>query len=154
MYALSVQNIPEGKEWLCEVKFDGYRCLAGRDSKAVRLWSRGGKALRQSFQSLPVRVSDSHPAPYWTANCVDEQGRISFNLLQHYRSKAEALLFYAFDVLMCRGISLPATLEASPADLVRAVREFGFEGIVAKRKDSLYESGKRSGAWVKCSISV
>ena len=29
MYALAVQNIPEGKEWLYEVKFDGYRCLAG-----------------------------------------------------------------------------------------------------------------------------
>jgi ATP-dependent DNA ligase len=31
MYALSVQKLPEGKEWLYEVKFDGYRCLAGRD---------------------------------------------------------------------------------------------------------------------------
>jgi len=28
-YALAVQNIPDGKEWLYEVKFDGYRCLAG-----------------------------------------------------------------------------------------------------------------------------
>jgi bifunctional non-homologous end joining protein LigD len=109
---------------------------------------------------------------------VDKQGRISFNLLQHHRSRAEALLFYAFDVLICRGtsllkeplhirrevlerifargftapLSLPATLEASPADLIRAVREFGFEGIVAKRKDSLYESGKRSGARVKYKI--
>ena len=33
MYALAVQNIPEGKEWLYEVKFDGYRCLAGRDER-------------------------------------------------------------------------------------------------------------------------
>jgi ATP-dependent DNA ligase len=30
MYALAVKNLPEGKEWLYEVKFDGYRCLAGR----------------------------------------------------------------------------------------------------------------------------
>jgi len=33
MYALAVQNIPKGEEWLYEVKFDGYRCLAGRNSK-------------------------------------------------------------------------------------------------------------------------
>jgi ATP-dependent DNA ligase len=33
--------------------------------------------------------------------------------------------------------------------LVRVAKEFGFEGIVAKRKDSIYESGKRTGAWVK-----
>jgi ATP-dependent DNA ligase len=31
------------KEWLYEVKFDGYRCLAGRDSTGVTLWSRSGK---------------------------------------------------------------------------------------------------------------
>jgi bifunctional non-homologous end joining protein LigD len=99
--------------------------------------------------------------------------------LQHHRSKAEALLFYAFDILIYRGSSLldiplhgkrevlqkifaggisaplmlPVNLEASPTDLVRALREFGFEGVVAKRKDSLYESGKRSGAWLKCKIN-
>jgi ATP-dependent DNA ligase len=31
MYALAVQSIPEGKEWLNEVKFDGYRYLAGQN---------------------------------------------------------------------------------------------------------------------------
>ena len=37
MYALAVQTVPEGKEWLYEVKFDGYRCLAERDSSKVTL---------------------------------------------------------------------------------------------------------------------
>jgi ATP-dependent DNA ligase len=41
-------------------------------------------------------------------------------------------------------IALSETLNASAADLVRMAKEFGFEGIVAKRKDSLYESGKRT----------
>jgi ATP-dependent DNA ligase len=36
---------------------------------------------------------------------------------------------------------------------MRVVKEFGFEGIVAKRKDSYYESGKRSGAWVKYKVN-
>jgi ATP-dependent DNA ligase len=35
MYALPVQSLPRGKNWLYEVKFDGYRCLAGRDAKGV-----------------------------------------------------------------------------------------------------------------------
>jgi ATP-dependent DNA ligase len=43
-------------------------------------------------------------------------------------------------------------LEASPAALMEAVREQGFEGIVAKRRDSLYEPGKRSGAWQKMRV--
>ena len=42
MYALAVQKLPNGPEWLYEVKFDGYRCLAGRDKKGVTLWSRRG----------------------------------------------------------------------------------------------------------------
>ena len=35
MYARPVSELPEGNEWLYEVKFDGYRCLAGRDAKGV-----------------------------------------------------------------------------------------------------------------------
>jgi bifunctional non-homologous end joining protein LigD len=42
MYALAVQNVSVGDGWLYEVKFDGYRCLAGRDKKGVTLWSRRG----------------------------------------------------------------------------------------------------------------
>jgi hypothetical protein len=37
MYALPVQNLPKGNEWLYEVKFDGYLCLAGMDSTGVTL---------------------------------------------------------------------------------------------------------------------
>ena len=44
------------------------------------------------------------------------------------------------------------TLQASPAELIEAVREQGFEGIVAKRRDSLYEPGRRSGAWQKMRV--
>jgi bifunctional non-homologous end joining protein LigD len=35
MYAQLVQQLPEGNDWLYEVKFDGYRCLAGRDAAMV-----------------------------------------------------------------------------------------------------------------------
>ena len=98
--------------------------------------------------------------------------------MQHHRSKAQALLFYAFDVLVYRGrsllkeplerrrqvlaeamkgkaapIALSETLDTSAVELVRVAREFGFEGVVAKRKDSVYESGKRTGAWVKYRVN-
>jgi bifunctional non-homologous end joining protein LigD len=89
------------------------------------------------------------------------------------------LLFYVFDVLVYRGrsllnvqlsarrqtlidifkgvkgtpIVLSESLNASANDPVRVVKQFGFEGIVAKRKDSVYESGKHSGAWVKCKVN-
>src|SRR5262249_15486253 len=110
---------------------------------------------------------------------LGESGRVSFNLLQHHRSKAQALVFYVFDVLAYRDrsllneplkrrrgtlsamskavkpapIALSESLNASPDELIRVAKEFGFEGIVAKRKDSVYDSGKRTGAWVKYKVN-
>jgi ATP-dependent DNA ligase len=48
---------------------------------------------------------------------------------------------------------LSERLTASADELLRVAKEFGFEGIVAKRKDSIYESGKRTGAWVKYRVN-
>jgi bifunctional non-homologous end joining protein LigD len=50
-------------------------------------------------------------------------------------------------------IRISESLEGNAADLIKVVREVGFEGIVAKRKDSQYESGKRTGAWSKYRIN-
>ena len=102
-------------------------------------------------------------------------------MLQHHRSQAQAILFYAFDVIIHRGrrlihvpletrrellsdiaadlkkrtplIGLSDTLDTTPAELTPLVKEFGFEGIVAKRKDSCYEPGKRNGAWLKYKVN-
>ena len=96
-------------------------------------------------------------------------------------SKAAAIKFYVFDLLILRGkdlqrlrlsqrrealgklmkplvgkdsvVALSETLLTAPQELIRVVKEFDLEGIIAKRKDSLYESGKRSGAWLKCKIN-
>jgi bifunctional non-homologous end joining protein LigD len=179
MYALAVQNTPEGKEWLYEVKFDGYRCLAGRDKNGVTLWSRRGNLFTTQFPRI-ARACEGLPVDTLLDGeivAIDKNGRISFNLLQHHRSHAHALLFYAFDVIVSRGKSLvntpleerrallnelfedlgkdasplclSETMDAKPADLIRVAKEFGFEGIVAKRKTSLYEPSKGSDAWLK-----
>jgi bifunctional non-homologous end joining protein LigD len=52
MYARLVNELSEGKEWLYEVKFDGYRCLAGRDSTGVTLWSRRGNLFTKQFPHI------------------------------------------------------------------------------------------------------
>jgi DNA ligase D-like protein (predicted ligase) len=182
MYALSVQSLPESSEWLYEMKFDGYRCLAARDKNRVALWSRRANSFTEQFPHITQACQKLPPDTLLDGEIValDQTGRISFNLLQHHRSHAQALLFYAFDVIIFRGkslllvplterreilheifgalgrkpapIGLSEVIDAKPAELVRAVKEFGFEGIVAKRKNSCYESGKRSGAWVKYKV--
>jgi bifunctional non-homologous end joining protein LigD len=52
MYALPVQKLPQGQEWLYEVKFDGYRCLAGRDSIDVTLWSRRNRDVNYVYRDV------------------------------------------------------------------------------------------------------
>ena len=165
MYALTVQKLPQGQEWFYEMKLDGYRCLAGRDSTGVTLWSRRENLFTKQFPQIAQACERLPPNTLVDGEIValDESGRVSFNLLQHHRSKAQALVFYAFDVLIYRGrsvlqvplyfrrevlhrifedikaapIGLSENIEAAPTDLIRVAKEFGFEGIVAKRKDSL-----------------
>jgi ATP-dependent DNA ligase len=52
MYALAVQKLPQGQEWLYEVKFDGYRCLAEKDSTGVTLWSRRRNLFTKQFPDI------------------------------------------------------------------------------------------------------
>ena len=183
MYARAVQQLPEGKDWLYEVKFDGYRCLAGRDSTGVILWSRRGNQFTDQFPTVAEACENLPPDILLDGELIalDKNGRVSFNILQHHRSQAQAILFYAFDVIIYGGrclihvpletrrellsdiaadlkrhtplIGLSDTLDTTPAELIPLVKEFGFEGIIAKRKDSCYEIGKRSGAWLKYKVN-
>jgi len=181
MLAKSVTELPKDRHtWVYEVKVDGYRCLVGKDHSAVKLWSRRGNLFNQDFPGL-ARACAALPADTLVDGeviALDQQGRMSFNLLQHRRSQASAIRFYAFDLLVYKGhstinleiserhdllaqalanvdgdVQLMQRFETVPAELIRAAKRLGFEGIIAKRRDSLYEPGKRSGAWVKYKIN-
>jgi bifunctional non-homologous end joining protein LigD len=108
---------------------------------------------------------------------VDSQGRPSFQLLQSYHragSKKPPLLYYAFDLVQLEGkdltglpllqrkamaeslikglpsdIRFSASIQSDSQRVVRELQARGLEGLIAKKKDSKYESGRRSGAWLK-----
>jgi bifunctional non-homologous end joining protein LigD len=108
MYARAVQQLPEGKDWLYEVKFDGYPCLAGRDSTGVTLWSRRANRFTDQFPTVAEACQHLPPDTLLDGEIIalDANGRVSFNQLQHHRSHAQAILFYAFDVIIHYGRSL------------------------------------------------
>jgi len=99
--------LPEG-DWLYEVKLDGYRALAFKDGKDVRLISRNNKPLNypqllDSLRLLAVEqvILDGEIVP------LDEKGRSSFQLLQLFKSSGDVpLVYYAFDLFFLEGKDL------------------------------------------------
>jgi bifunctional non-homologous end joining protein LigD len=180
MQALAVEKLPEG-DWLYEVKLDGYRALAFKDGKEVRLISRNNKPFNypQLLDALKLLPAD-HVILDGEIVALDEKGRSSFQLLQIYKSSEQRvpLVYYVFDLPFLDGkdlrkeplsvrrmllatvlkkapenIRLSKELQGTKDELLRVAQEFGLEGLVAKRLNSLYESGRRSGAWVKVKLT-
>jgi ATP-dependent DNA ligase len=164
-----------------ELKLDGYRSLAFKTRGKVDLRSRNNKdfvsrypSVTQALQKIPDEtIIDGELVAF------DESGRPSFNKLQNYGSSNVPIYYYAFDLLMLAGrdirseslekrrellrskvlskvndpIRYSPTLESPLKDLIQSVRQQKFEGLIAKRRNSAYQSGQRSGAWLKMRVN-
>ena len=182
MLLLPARALPEGANWAYELKLDGYRALAVKTNGKVHLRSRNNKdfnarypAIAQALAPLPDEtVIDGEVV------ALDEFGRPSFNTLQNHGSAKVPIIYYVFDVLIVAGRDVMSErlsvrrdllrnrilpklgepirhcpeLNASLADVVASVRAAGLEGVVAKRLNSTYEPGSRSGGWRKMRINL
>lgn len=177
MLARSSDHLPAGADWLYELKLDGYRTLVLKKRGVVTLFSRRGNILNSRFPTIVTAFPFLSDAAMLDGELVvlDEEGRPSFSALQNSRFTPEMLYFYVFDLLAFKGkdlrklplvdrrrllegealkgmrdpVRLSAVFSASVNKLIKAAKETGLEGIIAKRSESRYESGERSGAWVK-----
>ena len=179
MKAKLADQPPKRANWIYELKFDGIRLIAVKTDKKVSLLSRNKNELAGRFpeiveavKKLPARecVIDGEVV------ALDEEGRSSFQLLQarEMEGRKSPVYFYAFDLLQLDGSSLIAlplemrknVLEKLCADtghpirysgaigedataLLREVKRRDLEGIIGKQRGSVYEPGRRSGAWIK-----
>ena len=50
-------------------------------------------------------------------------------------------------------IRISEQCDIAAIDMLAAVRQQQLEGVIGKRKDSLYEPGKRTGAWIKYRVN-
>src|SRR5256712_4276390 len=174
-----VKDPPAAGDWIYELKFDGIRLIVVKTNKKVSLLSRNKNELAGRFpeiveavRNLPSRecVIDGEVV------ALDDEGRSSFQLLQarEIEGRKSPVYFYAFDLLQLDGksligLSLEArknVLENLCADagdpirysgaigeeakpLLKEVKHRGLEGIIGKQRNSVYEPGRRSGAWIK-----
>jgi ATP-dependent DNA ligase len=104
MKCLSVSKLPDGSQWLWELKWDGYRAVAVKGS-TVKLYSRNHKSLDKKF---PYICEALHELPSETVVdgeivALDDTGRPNFNLLQNFVSEAGRIGYFIFDVLHHKG---------------------------------------------------
>jgi bifunctional non-homologous end joining protein LigD len=180
--ALLVRELPVGSNWLYEAKLDGYRALAFKSGKEVHLVSRNQNRFDSNYPQLVdalKSLSAKNAIIDGEIAALDDRGRSSFQLLQNYGSDHKPpLVYYAFDLLSLEGTDLrsrpliercrrlaallkhpPAGIRFSEAlkgdkdQLLEVARQFQLEGLIAKKSDSLYEAGRRSGAWVKVKLT-
>jgi bifunctional non-homologous end joining protein LigD len=182
MLLLSTDHLPDDPaKWEYQLKLDGYRAIAFKSANRLQLRSRNDNdfsgryaAVLRGLAKLPDEtVIDGEIV------ALDEKGRPSFNTLQNSVGSPAKIVYYVFDVMVLGGrdvsretlttrrellerkvlptltepVRYVGVLEASLRDLIHAVKTQGFEGLVAKRRNSRYEPGLRSGAWMKMRIN-
>ncbi|WP_327095317.1 ATP-dependent DNA ligase [Nocardia vinacea] len=160
-------------EWCFETKWDGFRLIAEIDSGTLTLRSRAGNVVTKRYPGMAVlaeELAGHNVVLDGEAVVFDDHGVANVGLLQADAARA---VFVAFDVLYLDGTSLirkrysdrrrvleaiaanapslrvPPRLDGSGAEALRYSQEQGLEGVVAKRKDSVYLPGKRGHSWVK-----
>jgi bifunctional non-homologous end joining protein LigD len=172
----SAPQPPSGEAWLHEIKHDGFRVIARKEGKQVKLYSRPGNDLTDRFPLIVetlARLRSRSCIIDGEAVACGEDGIASFDHIRYRRNEASVFL-YAFDLIELDGDDLrrdplavrKATLASLLAHAPPGLRfnehmdeadgplvfqhacKLGLEGIVSKRKDSRYRSG-RSPDWIK-----
>jgi len=182
MLLLSTDRLPDDRsKWEYQLKLDGYRAIAFKTRNTLHLRSRNDNDFSRRYPAVLRGLAKLPDETVIDGEIValDEDGRPSFNALQNSIGSETSVVFYVFDLIVLSGRDMSAEpltarrellerkvlptladpvryagiLEASLRDLIHAVKTQGFEGLVAKRCNSRYESGLRSGAWMKMRIN-
>nr|WP_315459257.1 DNA ligase D [uncultured Sphingorhabdus sp.] len=181
--ATLVDAVPEGRDWIHEVKYDGYRCLIAANSEDVRAYTRSGLDWSEKFGpvveafrnlDLPACLIDGEII------AMDSAGRPSFSQLQAtLKGEGGKLAYFAFDLIEEGGMStekLPNVERKeqlkrllAPAigsdtvfyaehvtqgqKLFDALCGKGYEGIISKKADAPYR-GQRTRNWLKVKCTL
>jgi DNA ligase D-like protein (predicted ligase) len=180
MDCLPVTKVPEGPEWTYELKLDGYRLEVVRLDGETTLYSRRRNVLNQKFPYIASALDFLPDGTVIDGELVamGPDGHPSFNLLQNFRSAESRITYYTFDILVHKGrdltmlplserrrilrtvikpsghVALSEVSDQTASQMLTFVRSQGLEGIVAKRGDSVYQPGRRTGLWSKHRIHL
>jgi bifunctional non-homologous end joining protein LigD len=176
MLATLVDQPFDSDEWIYEIKWDGYRAVAFMEGKKIELKSRNDKSFAEKFYPIYDELKRLKLNAILDGEVVvlGESGKADFGSLQNWRSEADGdLVYYVFDILWYKGMDVTALglverkailqqvlppsntiilskeFNASGIEFLEAAKKMGLEGIMAKRKDSLYHTKNRTKDWLK-----
>ena len=176
-----VSALPEGPDWSYEIKLDGYRAQTLCNGASTQLLSRNAKDLGTRFPDVLAALAKALPNGSIMDGelvALDSAGRPSFSLIQNSATSGATFVFFAFDLLQLAGtdltrkplaerrehlrkvlkqddtIQLSQDFQVPAKQILEMVRNHGLEGVVAKKLSSIYEPGRRSGAWSKMRVEL
>jgi bifunctional non-homologous end joining protein LigD len=166
---------PPGPQWVHEIKHDGYRLIARKQDRRVRLFTRHGYDWTDRYPLIVAAMTAIRATSVTIdgeAVCCEANGVSVFDDL-HSHQNDDRVILYAFDLLAVNGADhRPRPLEARKAKLARLIAKappglhfnehiegdgaavfehackLGLEGIVSKHREHPYRSG-RSKSWIK-----
>lgn len=181
--ATLVDTVPSGDDWLFEMKYDGYRCIAAVAGEKVRLHTRNGHDWTDKFGAIApalATLTEGTALIDGEICAFDAEGKTSFSRLKANLSDGGELAFFAFDLLEADGenlrhkplterksalekligkrarhdpLQLSPTIKGRGQDVLDAVCKAGHEGVIAKLATAPYRSG-RSKTWLKIKCTL
>lgn len=178
MLATLTDGIKDNPDWIYEMKYDGYRAITQISDGKAEIQSRNGNSFNTQYKTIADELTTITDDVILDGEIIieDEDGISDFQLLQNYTTTKKGVLrYYIFDILFLNGhrvTDLPLLqrkellasffskyqfkniiesdfITEKGEALFNKLSKAGYEGIIAKNGQSLYNPGKRSDAWLK-----
>ena len=176
MLAKEISESFDDKDWLFEIKWDGYRAIAEKHGKDILLYSRNGLSFKNTYPVVVDQLKNIKQDAVLDGEIVvlNDEGKPDFQLLQHYSENQDRPIQYnIIDLIELNGkvtTSLPLIerkellqkiIPVNPVikysdhivgkgkAFFKVSQEKDLEGIMGKKMDSLYHPGSRTTEWLK-----
>jgi ATP-dependent DNA ligase len=128
MECLAMAQLPDGPEWVYEVKLDGYRALAINGNGEPSLYSRRRKSFNRQYLAVFDALCELPENTVVDGEIValDDAGRPNFNLLQHFKSQAKRICYFVFDLTIHQNRNLMVLPLIERREILRSVLTFEF----------------------------
>ncbi len=181
MLATLIDEPFDSKDWIFEIKWDGYRAVAYCNGDSVELVSRNLKSFTQKYAPVAQALKNLNIQAVFDGEivAVDENGLANFQALQNWQNTPVQLQYFIFDVVWLNGVDLSHLplikrkeilqqlippnqehlrysdhVEGKGIPFFKAAVKQGLEGIMAKRANSFYAVGTRTADWAKIKVAM